>query len=91
MVFTRSQSGLIVPEQKPERPTLRPAQKAILSALATLSESLADMEQTTHGCMGPFTLGEVVVAIEEAYAKPDAYRVSELAQHINGFIRSIEQ
>lgn len=82
-------SGLVVASDKPPvavKPPEHPVRQVIRDALVSLSENLGQFEQTTHGCMGPFNIEALAEALVGAYKVPGAFSISELAQHIDGFV-----
>lgn len=54
--------------------------------LKALMLSLGWYEQTTHGCLGPFTIETVAAALIKAHNEPSSYNISTLSQNIQGFL-----
>lgn len=83
--YEQRKSGLIAPVQPPLE---HPVRQDIRNALLELHAQLGEYEQTTHGCLGPFTMAGVAASLEECYREPSAYTISDLAQKIAGLIRA---
>ena len=91
MNYEQRESGLIVPKAKSEPPVPppeHPVRQDIREVLLDLHTQLGQYEQTTHAAMGPHTIETVAKSLVAAYNDPSAYTVSNLYQHIEGFIDS---
>lgn len=64
-----------------------PLRPLIRQLLSELEDKLSGFEQTTHGCLGPFTIDAIGECLAAAYRTPSAYHISNLAQEISGFLK----
>lgn len=86
--FEQRSSGLIAPTEPPKPPPEHPARKVIRDALAELSKNLGRFEHATHGCLGPFNIEAAARTLVDCYNNPSDYTISDLAQHIDGFVKA---
>ena len=89
--YERRDSGLIAPVQPKATPPEHEVRVVIRLALALLGRHLSDFEQTTHGCLGPFSMASICDRLEECYREPSAFTISSLSQHIRGFLMEDER